>query len=148
MLQPLVMRASPKAIVSQRISGYTTRQSRFQGISLGHFEGIERGSPASASTNSGCHGKGYTLDFWETDSDRYSYFLHRRRAHETANQAGCQRHRQRHVALKPGEHKIRANYSGGGEFDYYSSSSRNLIWTIAPEGRNKPVTADQPVPME
>jgi hypothetical protein len=31
--------------------------------------------------------------------------------------------------LKPGEHKIRATYSGGGKFDYHASSSANLLYT-------------------
>ena len=32
--------------------------------------------------------------------------------------------------LKPGEHKFRAVYSGGGKYDYHSSSSANLIYTL------------------
>ena len=35
--------------------------------------------------------------------------------------------------LKPGEHTIRATYSGGGKFDYHSSSSPNLLHTVAEE---------------
>lgn len=35
------------------------------------------------------------------------------------------------AALKAGEHKIRATYSGGGKFDYHSSSSHTLIYTVA-----------------
>jgi hypothetical protein len=32
--------------------------------------------------------------------------------------------------LKPGEHKIRAAYFGGGRHEYHSSSSRSLLYTI------------------
>jgi hypothetical protein len=32
--------------------------------------------------------------------------------------------------LKPGEHKIRATYSGGGKYDHHSSSSPNLLYTV------------------
>jgi Bacterial Ig-like domain (group 3) len=32
--------------------------------------------------------------------------------------------------LKPGEHRIRASYSGGGKYDYHSSTSPNLIYTV------------------
>jgi Bacterial Ig-like domain (group 3)/Repulsive guidance molecule (RGM) C-terminus len=32
------------------------------------------------------------------------------------------------AGLKPGEHKIRAAYSGGGKFDYHSSSSASLVY--------------------
>jgi hypothetical protein len=35
--------------------------------------------------------------------------------------------------LKPGEHTIRATYSGGGRYDYHSSSSPNLLHTVAKE---------------
>jgi hypothetical protein len=41
--------------------------------------------------------------------------------------------RVRIAALKPGEHKIRATYSGGGKFDYHSSSSPTLLYTVPPE---------------
>jgi hypothetical protein len=34
------------------------------------------------------------------------------------------------AALKPGEHKIRATYSGGGSFNYHSSSSPTLLYTV------------------
>jgi hypothetical protein len=34
--------------------------------------------------------------------------------------------------LRPGEHKIRATYSGGGKYDYHSSTSPNLLHTVAP----------------
>lgn len=34
------------------------------------------------------------------------------------------------AALKPGEHKIRATYSGGGKFEYHSSSSPTLLCTV------------------
>jgi len=33
--------------------------------------------------------------------------------------------------LKPGDHKIRATYSGGGKFSYHSSASPNLLYTVA-----------------
>ena len=32
--------------------------------------------------------------------------------------------------LKPGEHKIRATYSGGGKYNYHSSSSPNLLYGV------------------
>jgi hypothetical protein len=35
--------------------------------------------------------------------------------------------------LKPGEHTIRATYSGGGRYDYHSSFSPNLLRTVAKE---------------
>lgn len=35
--------------------------------------------------------------------------------------------------LRPGEHRIRATYSGGGRFDYHSSSSPNLLHVVARE---------------
>jgi hypothetical protein len=35
--------------------------------------------------------------------------------------------------LKPGEHKIRAAYSGGGKYDYHSSTSPNLVHVVARE---------------
>jgi hypothetical protein len=34
------------------------------------------------------------------------------------------------LILGPGEHKIRASYSGGGRFDYQSSTSANLVVTV------------------
>jgi len=37
------------------------------------------------------------------------------------------------AALKVGEHKIRATYSGGGKFDYHSSSSPTLLYTVPAE---------------
>lgn len=37
--------------------------------------------------------------------------------------------------LKPGEHTIRATYSGGGRYEYHSSSSPNLLHTVAEEKR-------------
>ena len=46
--------------------------------------------------------------------------------------------------LKPGEHKIRATYSGGGECCYHSSSSPNLLHTVT---RSKPGGDPQPGPM-
>jgi len=47
------------------------------------------------------------------------------------------------VQLKPGEHKIRAAYAGGGEYDYHSSSSANLIYTAGRKDDDKPTP---PVP--
>ena len=44
--------------------------------------------------------------------------------------------------LKPGEHKIRATYSGGGKFDYHSSSSPTLVCRVGSEERVKPKTED------
>jgi hypothetical protein len=41
------------------------------------------------------------------------------------------------AGLKPGEHKIRATYSGGGKFDYHSSSSPTLLCTVGPERDTK-----------
>jgi hypothetical protein len=35
--------------------------------------------------------------------------------------------------LKPGEHQIRATYSGGGKHEHHSSTSPNLIHVVAPE---------------
>jgi hypothetical protein len=43
------------------------------------------------------------------------------------------RARVKTAALKPGQHKIRAIYSGGGKVDYHSSSSPTLICTVPPE---------------
>jgi hypothetical protein len=43
------------------------------------------------------------------------------------------RARVRIADLKPGEHKIRATYSGGGKFDYHSSSSPTLLCMVPPE---------------
>jgi hypothetical protein len=37
------------------------------------------------------------------------------------------------ATLRPGEHKIRATYSGGGKFDYHSSSSSTLVYTVPGE---------------
>jgi len=48
--------------------------------------------------------------------------------------------------LKPGEHSIRASYSGGGKFDHQSSSSAHQIFTIGPAGDLRPYSADQRVP--
>jgi hypothetical protein len=39
--------------------------------------------------------------------------------------------------LKPGEHTIRASYSGGGRFDSHSGTSSNLLRTVAPEPDRK-----------
>jgi hypothetical protein len=36
------------------------------------------------------------------------------------------------TGLKPGEHKFRATYSGGGRYDHYSSSSPTLTYTVTP----------------
>jgi hypothetical protein len=38
--------------------------------------------------------------------------------------------RVRITGLKPGEHMIRATYSGGGEFDYHSSSSSSQVYRV------------------
>jgi hypothetical protein len=43
--------------------------------------------------------------------------------------------------LKPGEHKIRATYSGGGKFDYHSSSSPNVVCRVGSEGDVKSKSA-------
>jgi hypothetical protein len=40
---------------------------------------------------------------------------------------GRGRARVKVTGLKPDEHKIRATYSGGGKFDYHSSSSSTLV---------------------
>jgi hypothetical protein len=42
------------------------------------------------------------------------------------------------TTMKPGEHKIRATYSGGGKFDYHSSSSPTQVCTVAAEEHVKP----------
>ena len=39
--------------------------------------------------------------------------------------------------LKPGEHRIRANYSGGGRHDYHSSTSPNLLHTVTSEPKDE-----------
>lgn len=41
------------------------------------------------------------------------------------------------AGLKPGEHRIRATYSGGGKYDYHSSCSPNLCHTVAPGANGK-----------
>jgi hypothetical protein len=41
------------------------------------------------------------------------------------------------VRLKPGEHKIRATYSGGGKYNYHSSSSPNLLYTLSADRSRK-----------
>jgi hypothetical protein len=46
------------------------------------------------------------------------------------------------AALKPGEHKIRATYSGGGKFDYHSSSSPTLLYRVGSEEYVKPKSED------
>jgi hypothetical protein len=43
------------------------------------------------------------------------------------------RARVRIAGVKPGEHKIRATYSGGGKFDYHSSSSSTLVCRVGSE---------------
>jgi hypothetical protein len=48
------------------------------------------------------------------------------------------------ATLKLGEHKIRAAFSGGGEYDHYSSSSPNLLHTVTKSGR--PVPEPRPGP--
>jgi hypothetical protein len=41
--------------------------------------------------------------------------------------------------LRPGTHKIMATYSGGGKYEYYSSSSPNLLYRVRkPRVRNRP----------
>ena len=42
------------------------------------------------------------------------------------------------AGLKSGEHKIRATYSGGGKFDYHSSSSSTLVCTAGSEEHIRP----------
>lgn len=50
----------------------------------------------------------------------------------------CERGRaQVTLTLKPGEHVIRAVYTGGGRYEYHSSSSANLIWP-APNRKAEP----------
>jgi Big-like domain-containing protein len=39
------------------------------------------------------------------------------------------------TGLKPGKHKIRATYSGGGTYEYHRSSSPNLLHTVGRERR-------------
>lgn len=41
------------------------------------------------------------------------------------------------LVLAPGEHKIRAGYSGGGKFDYQSSTSANLVVTVGKRERGQ-----------
>ncbi|MEJ0075759.1 MAG: Ig-like domain-containing protein [Alphaproteobacteria bacterium] len=48
--------------------------------------------------------------------------------------------------LKPGEHKIRAAYSGGGKLDYHSSSSPNLLYTVATEKSGTPESPNRDRP--
>jgi hypothetical protein len=40
--------------------------------------------------------------------------------------------------LKLGQHTIRATYSGGGKYEYHSSSSPNLLHTVTPGADDKP----------
>ncbi len=47
------------------------------------------------------------------------------------------RARVRVAGLKPGEHKIRATYSGGGKYNYHSSTSANLLCTVPSGGTTK-----------
>lgn len=44
--------------------------------------------------------------------------------------------------LKPGEHKVRATYSGGGNFDYHASSSSTQICRVGSEEYVKPNSGD------
>ena len=44
--------------------------------------------------------------------------------------------------LKPGEHRIRANYSGGGRHDYHSSTSPNLLYTVTSEPKDEPKSSE------
>jgi hypothetical protein len=39
--------------------------------------------------------------------------------------------------LKPGEHRIRANYSGGGKYEYHSSTSPYLLHTVTSEPKDE-----------
>ena len=48
--------------------------------------------------------------------------------------------------LKPGEHRIRATYSGGGKFDYHSSSSPNTLCTVGSKGEVRPTVGHGLVP--
>jgi hypothetical protein len=45
--------------------------------------------------------------------------------------------RVRIAALKPGEHKIRATYSGGGKYNYHSSTSPSLLYTVTTRADDK-----------
>jgi hypothetical protein len=40
--------------------------------------------------------------------------------------------------MKPGEHRVRAIYSGGGKYDYHSSSSPNLVHVVNKERDVRP----------
>jgi hypothetical protein len=42
------------------------------------------------------------------------------------------------AGVKPGEHRFRATYSGGGKFDYHSSSSANVLCTVGSQAEIKP----------
>jgi len=50
------------------------------------------------------------------------------------------------ITLKTGTHTFRATYSGGGNFDYHSSSSGNQICTVGNAGDVKPAAVDEGVP--
>jgi hypothetical protein len=50
------------------------------------------------------------------------------------------------ITVKPGTHTFRATYSGGGNFDYHSSSSANQICTVGSAGDVEPASVDQGVP--
>lgn len=41
------------------------------------------------------------------------------------------------TGMKPGDHKIRATYSGGGKYNYHSSASPNLLYTVAPAANDR-----------
>ena len=47
--------------------------------------------------------------------------------------------------MKPGQHRIRATYSGGGKFDYHSSSSANFLYRVGSVTDVKP--ANEPTPV-
>ena len=47
------------------------------------------------------------------------------------------------TGLKPGEHKIRATYSGGGKFDYHGSSSPTKVCKAGSEEPVKPPSGDK-----
>lgn len=55
---------------------------------------------------------------------------------------GRGRARVRVAYLNPGEHKIRATYSGGGKFDYHGSSSSTLVCRVGSEERDNPKSGD------
>lgn len=56
---------------------------------------------------------------------------------------GRGRARVKVTGLKPGEHKIRATYSGGGKFDYHSSSSPTKVCRVGSEEPVKSPSGDK-----